>query len=168
MQIQAVQIAEKLKDLHDQFNCSKKIIIKNGISWEIEGLAFNALKARLKEIFSINFDPAKVYSLYEGDTAKKNYEINILGYLWKHIFHNFYDQVYFQRKEYDFKTADILRAQTIDELNSITYRFAPATTLDVSQKVTELLSDNNTPAYVLDAITKAGGSDGGIHIVKIV
>lgn len=159
----------RISELETDYTASKKIILKNGTTWVIEGATYKALKDKLTLIFSDNADLTKVYTFFEGDTSKPNYYVNVICYIWRYILKDFYEVVLGvgnNRKVYDFAKADMLNAQDLTTLNAITWSFTPAEVIDVSDKAAELEQQSDTPQYVLDVITAAKNADGEIHLVQ--
>jgi hypothetical protein len=159
----------RLLDLEADFNASKKITLKNGTTWVIEGATYKALKNKLTLIFSDSADLTKVYTFFEGDISKPNYYVNVICYIWRYILNDFYESILGvgnNRKVYDFAKADILNAQDLNTLNAITWSFTPAKVIDVSEKASELEKQSDTPQYVLDVIAAAKDAQGEIHLVQ--
>lgn len=159
----------RISELETDYTASKKIILKNGTTWVIEGATYKALKDKLALIFSDNADLTKVYTFFEGDASKPNYYVNVICYIWRYILKDFYEVVLGvgnNRKVYDFTKADMLNAQDLTALNAITWSFTPAEVIDVSDKAAELEQQANTPQYVLDVIAAAKDAQGEIHLVQ--
>jgi hypothetical protein len=160
---------DRIAQLEADYSTSKKITLKNGTTWVIEGATYKALKDKLTLIFSENADLTKVYTFFEGDASKPNYYVNVLCYIWRYILKDFYENVLEvgnNRKIYDFAKADIMNAQDLTTLNNITWSFTPAEVIDVSGKAAELEKLSDTPQYVLDVIAAAKDADGEIHLVQ--
>ena len=159
----------KFSQLKIDFDKSKKITLKNGTTWVIEGATYKALKDKLTLIFSDNADLTKVYTFFEGDIFKPNYYVNVICYIWRYILKDFYEIVLGvgnNRKVYDFAKSDIINAQDLTTLNAITWSFTPAVVIDVSEIAMELEQQADTPQYVLDVIAAAKDAQGEIHLVK--
>jgi len=160
---------DRLQDLEVAYTDTKKIILQNGTTWVIEGTTYKALKDKLTLIFSDNADLTKVYTFFEGDISKPNYYVNVIGYIWRYILKDFYENVLGvgnNRKIYDFAKSGIINAQDLTTLNAITWSFTPSVVLDVSGKAAELEELSDTPQYVLDLIAAAKDEQGEIHLVQ--
>lgn len=160
----------KIAQLETDYNATKKITLKNGTTWVIEGATYKALKDKLALIFSDNANLTKVYTFFEGDTSKPNYYVNVICYIWRYILKDFYESVLGvgnNRKIYAFTKSDIINAQDSSALNTISWSFTPAVVIEVSEEATKLEQQADTPQYVLDVIATAKDEQGEIHLVKI-
>jgi hypothetical protein len=160
---------EKLKDLKDQFNFSKKITIKNGSTLIIEhdtncrNIFIKHLETAISQTNSNMLDVLE----FRAESEDGIYSIRACSYLWKYVFKAYNTQRVDNKFNYDVACRRITKATDIDELQSISWRFADTFELDVNKKIAEIELDAVThPVQVLDLIDAAKDAEGIVHLVK--
>lgn len=168
---------EKLKNLQNDFNNSKTIILQNGNTLAIkhdtpERNFFTDNLENLKRIEQVENSVLsyrqKVDNVYLGFSA--------LSYIWKHLFLGKFTE---QRpsstlesrrcknKEiFDVKKLKIENATSIQELEGIDWSFEDITIININVEAQKLVDDPKTPAYVIEAINQLKGEDGEIHLIR--
>jgi len=169
---------EKLKDLENDYNNSKTVILQNGNTLAIKH------DTPEREIFTNNLENLKTISINKNSVLSYHQEVDgvILGfsalsYIWQHLFLNKFTE---QRpsltlesrrsknKEIlDVKKLKIENANSIQELEGIDWSFEDITVININVETQKLLDDPETPAYVIEAINEfPKGEDGQIHLIK--
>lgn len=175
----ALEIAKKIKikQLNDDYNYSKKIILQNGNTLVIDHdtpereFFINNLEnlKRIEEAQnSVLSYRQKVDNVYLGFSA--------LSYIWKYLFLNRFtkerpsltleDKRGKNKEIFDIKKLKIENSNSIEELQAITWSFESFTIININLEAQKLLDGPETPAYVIEAINKLKGEDGQIHLIK--
>ncbi len=168
---------KKLKDLENDYNNSKTIILQNGNTLAIkhdtpERKFFTDNLENLKRIEQVENSVLsyrqKVDNVYLGFSA--------LSYIWKHLFLGKFTEQRLsstlesrrsKNKEiFDVKKLKIENATSIQELEDINWSFEDITIININVEAQKLLDDPKTPAYVIEAINQLKGEDGQIHLIR--
>lgn len=183
MNIQTPPIIDLLKNklthnLKLDFAKSKKITIKNGNSLVItaETPERKFFLDQLYQISRLQENSNAVHSYHQKEDGYV-LRFSALVYLWNKVFHQLFIvddnqskrlKRYENRYIYDLITNRITNAKTVEELEFIKWNFidSDGITINVNEIVSLIEASNETPQFVIDAINKARGSDGNLHLIQ--
>jgi len=168
---------EKLKDLENDYNNSKTVILQNGNTLAIKH------DTPEREIFTNNLENLKRIEKAENSVLSYRQRVgnvylgfSALSYIWEYLFIGKFTE---QRpsltlesrrsknKEiFDIKKLKIENATSIEELEGIDWSFEEITTININVEAQKLIDDPKTPAYVIQAINGLKGEDGQIHLIE--
>ena len=168
---------EKLKDLENDYNNSKTVILQNGNTLAIKH------DTPEREIFTDNLENLKRIEQVENSVLSYRQKVgnvylgfSALSYIWKHLFLGKFTEQRVsltlesrrsKNKEIlDVKKLKIENATSIEELEEINWSFEDITIININVEAQKLIDDPKTPAYVIEAINELKGEDGQIHLIK--
>ena len=169
---------EKLTELGTAFANSKRIIIKNGITLEINNR--NVFLAQLNEVKVIdsNSDVVKSYQQIDG-IKKKVYSLSSVPAILKKVYEGYFvtttatgfveaTSSYNKKREIKYRFA-IEQAETIDKLNGIALAFDKPNGVEIpiNETAAEILKDKGITEAVKDLIKKQTDKDGNIHLITV-
>jgi len=172
---QATKFAEakedKIANINLLFTKSKKVTIENGNT-----LVVNA-DTKTRNFFLQNIQEAVTCNeeylskvLYYHQPEEKNYYVNLVAYLWRYVFKDYWISRQINKRVYDFAINNIKNAKTLNQLNNINCIFEnpDGIVINVNKHVEKLLKEKDKhPQYILDLLVQSKDADGVVHLVKV-